>query len=208
MAQTDNNTLAVPSSDDKYVTVFNDPVNFNAKHPLHNSWTLWFDNPGKKSNSNNWEQSLKELITFDTVEDFWGVYNNVMKTCDLSISSNYHLFKQGIKPMWEDAANKRGGKWSIQLPRNKTMAEIDNIWLFTMLACIGEAFEYENEVCGAVVSVRKGFFRISLWTRSSDNQEMAMSIGRTLKKNSGIEGVMEFQSHHESTKTGGKAWTV
>jgi len=107
-----------------------------------------------------------------------------------------------------------------------------------MLACIGEAFEYENEVCGVVVSVRKGFFRISLWTRTSDNQEMAMSIGyvllqddlahmsdfpnqrsyssfaslpsssRTLKKNSGIEGVMEFQSHHESTKTGGKAWTV
>ena len=46
-----------------------------------------------------------------------------------------------------------------------------------MLACIGEAFEYENEVCGAVVSVRKAFFRIALWTRSSDNQEMATSIG-------------------------------
>lgn len=46
-----------------------------------------------------------------------------------------------------------------------------------MLACIGEAFEYENEVCGAVVSVRKAFFRIALWTRSSDNQEMAISIG-------------------------------
>jgi translation initiation factor 4E len=72
MAQSDNNTLAVPAEESKYVTVFNDPVNFNAKHPLHSSWTLWFDNPGKKSNANNWEQSLKELITFDTVEDFWG----------------------------------------------------------------------------------------------------------------------------------------
>lgn len=60
------------------------------------------------------------------------VYNNIMKTCDLSISSNYHLFKQGIKPMWEDPANKHGGKWSIQLPRNKTMSEIDNIWLYTV----------------------------------------------------------------------------
>lgn len=60
------------------------------------------------------------------------VYNNIMKTCDLSISSNYHLFKQGIKPMWEDPANKHGGKWSIQLPRNKTMSDIDNIWLYTV----------------------------------------------------------------------------
>ncbi|KAF9958527.1 eukaryotic translation initiation factor 4E [Mortierella alpina] len=207
MASNQDNTLAVPSSEGKYVTVFNDPVNFNAKHPLHNSWTLWFDNPGKKSNANNWEQSLKELITFDTVEDFWGVYNNIMKTCDLSISSNYHLFKQGIKPMWEDAANKHGGKWSIQLPRNKTMSEIDNIWLDTMLSCIGEAYEQEQEVCGVVVSVRKAFFRIALWTRSSDNQALAMSIGRVLKRSANIDGVLEFQPHSDS-KSAGKPWTV
>lgn len=46
-----------------------------------------------------------------------------------------------------------------------------------MLACIGEAFEYENEVCGVVVSVRKAFFRISMWTKSCDNQTVAMSLG-------------------------------
>ncbi|KAK3828633.1 MAG: translation initiation factor eIF-4E [Benniella sp.] len=204
MAQNDN--LAVPSGD-KYITVFNDPVNFNVKHPLHNPWTLWFDNPPKKSNEKNWEQSLKELITIDTVEDFWGVYNNIMKVCDLTINSNYHLFKQGIKPMWEDTANKHGGKWSIQLMRNKTIDEIDGIWLYTMLACIGEAFEQESEVCGAVVSVRKAFFRISLWTRSSDNRDLAMSIGRALKGQIGINGVFEFQPHHD-TNTSGKPWTV
>ena len=33
--------------------------------------------------------------------------------------SNYYLFKRGIKPAWEDAANTKGGKWSIQLPRGK-----------------------------------------------------------------------------------------
>ncbi|KAK3825943.1 MAG: translation initiation factor eIF 4e-like domain-containing protein [Benniella sp.] len=204
---TSSNTLAVPP-EGRYITVFNDPVNFNAKHPLHNSWTLWFDNPGKKSNSNTWEQSLKELITFDTVEDFWGVYNNIMKVCDLAVSSNYHLFKQGIKPMWEDPANKRGGKWSIQLPRNRTtMREIDNNWLYTMLACIGEAFEHDEEVCGVVVSVRRTLFRISLWTRSSDNYEKAMSIGRTLKRSANIDGVLEYQSHHE-TSNAGTPWTV
>ncbi|KAG0246206.1 eukaryotic initiation factor 4E [Mortierella sp. GBAus27b] len=207
MAQNDN--LAVPTAgpDGQYITVFNDPVNFNAKHPLNTPWTLWFDNPGKKTNANTWEMTLKELITFDTVEDFWGVYNNIMKTCDLQISSNYHLFKQGIKPMWEDSANNHGGKWSIQLPRNKTMGDIDNIWLYTMLACIGGAFEQENEVCGAVVSVRKAFFRIALWTRSSDNRDLAMSIGRTLKNQTGIDGQFEFQPHHE-TRTSGRPWTV
>ncbi|KAG0228129.1 eukaryotic translation initiation factor 4E [Actinomortierella wolfii] len=204
MAQNDN--LAVPTGNNQYVTVFNDPVNFNAKHPLNNAWTLWFDNPGKKANDRNWMQSLKELITFDTVEDFWGVYNNVVKADQLAIGSNYHLFKQGIKPMWEDEANAHGGKWSIQLPRNKTMADIDRIWLYTMLACIGEAFEYENEICGVVVSVRKAFFRIALWTRSSDKENVAMAIGRTLKQSAGIHGEFEFTAHHE-TKTSQK-WVV
>lgn len=28
---------------------------------------------------------------------------------------DYHLFKSGIKPMWEDSANRRGGKWMVRL---------------------------------------------------------------------------------------------
>src|SRR5437763_13072754 len=39
-----------------------------------------------------------------------------------------------------------------------------------MLACIGESFDYSDEVCGAVFSVRKIFYRISLWTRTSNNK--------------------------------------
>jgi hypothetical protein len=53
-------------------TVFSDPVNFNVKHPLYHEWTLWFDNPGKKANITSWSANLKELITFDSVEEFWG----------------------------------------------------------------------------------------------------------------------------------------
>ncbi|RUS22818.1 translation initiation factor eIF 4e-like domain-containing protein [Endogone sp. FLAS-F59071] len=61
-----------PLDDDSLTTVFHDPVNYNVKHPLHNAWTLWFDNPGKKANAQSWSLNLKELVTFDSVEDFWG----------------------------------------------------------------------------------------------------------------------------------------
>lgn len=34
------------SADDNAVrTVFHDPENFNVKHPLMNTWTLWFTKP-------------------------------------------------------------------------------------------------------------------------------------------------------------------
>jgi hypothetical protein len=35
-------------------------------------------------------------------------------------------------PAWEDAANKEGGKWAVQLPRDKTKGAIDQMWLYTV----------------------------------------------------------------------------
>jgi translation initiation factor 4E len=35
-------------------------------------------------------------------------------------------------PAWEDTANKNGGKWAIQVPRDKTKGAIDKMWLYTV----------------------------------------------------------------------------
>lgn len=32
-------------SESQPITVFHDPENFNVKHPLMNTWTLWFTKP-------------------------------------------------------------------------------------------------------------------------------------------------------------------
>jgi len=60
------------------------------------------------------------------------LYNNIIAPSHLSPNSNYYLFKEGIKPAWEDEANSQGGKWSVQLPRGKYAAEIDTYWLYTV----------------------------------------------------------------------------
>lgn len=71
---------------------------------------------------------MKEVVTFDSVEEFWGVYvglpahlsghqhspsllsqNNITPTSELALKSDYHLFKKGVKPEWEDPQNKHGG---------------------------------------------------------------------------------------------------
>lgn len=38
------------------------------KHPLQNIWTLWYYEPDK---SKSWEESQREITSFDTAEDFW-----------------------------------------------------------------------------------------------------------------------------------------
>lgn len=57
---------------DKIITVFDDPTNFNVKHALQNAWTLWFTKP--PSGKQDWNELLKEVISFDSVEEFWGIY--------------------------------------------------------------------------------------------------------------------------------------
>ena len=65
--QTDRDT---PQKD---VTVFHDPENFTVKHPLQHQWTLWFTKP-PSGKGDNWNDLLKEVVTFDSVEEFWGVF--------------------------------------------------------------------------------------------------------------------------------------
>ena len=57
---------------EKIVTVFDDPTNFNVKHQLQHKWTLWFTKP--PSGKQDWNELLKEVISFDSVEEFWGIY--------------------------------------------------------------------------------------------------------------------------------------
>ncbi|KAJ1940214.1 eukaryotic translation initiation factor 4E, partial [Linderina pennispora] len=53
-------------------TVLTDAENFDTVHPLNSEWTLWFDNPSRRTNTSSWTQNLKEIVTLGTVEDFWG----------------------------------------------------------------------------------------------------------------------------------------
>lgn len=66
-----NDENAAPS--DEIRTVFHDVNNFNVKHPLMNTWSLWFTKP-PSGKGDNWNDLLKEVVSFDTVEEFWGVY--------------------------------------------------------------------------------------------------------------------------------------
>lgn len=38
---------------------------------------------------------------FDQVEQFWKYYAHIVRPSDLTGHSDYHLFKEGIRPMWE-----------------------------------------------------------------------------------------------------------
>ncbi len=61
------------------------------KHPLSYSWTLWyFANDGRQE----WEDNLKQVSTFRTVEDFWALYHHIASVSELRSGCDYSLFRQ------------------------------------------------------------------------------------------------------------------
>jgi len=174
---------------------------FEIKHPLQFGWSWWYDNPGPnnwKTTQASWNQNLKKIYTFSTVEDFWCLWNNIKGANDLPPGSNYHVFKDGIEPCWEDPSNNCGGKWIIPVKSSQRDTQLKQLWMWAVLACIGNSFEDEDEVCGVVVSVRKSSDKICLWTRNATEEAKTKRIGQQLKDLLGLQIKIEYQVHADA----------
>ncbi|KAI3938018.1 hypothetical protein MKW98_018574 [Papaver atlanticum] len=165
-------------------------------HSLEHSWTFWFDNPSAKSKQATWGSSIRPIHTFSTVEDFWGLYNNIHHPSKLGVGADFHCFKFKIEPKWEDPVCANGGKWTISSPRGKA----DTMWLYTLLAMIGEQFNHGDDICGAVVNVRGKQEKIALWTKNASNEATQLSIGRQWKEFLDYNDSIGFIFHEDAKK--------
>ncbi|ELU02096.1 hypothetical protein CAPTEDRAFT_176509 [Capitella teleta] len=170
------------------------------EHPLQFNYTLWYSrrSPGKQNMSQSYDQNLKKVGTFASVEQFWNHYCHIARPCELSGHSDFHMFKDGIRPMWEDDANKLGGKWIIRLKKGLASRCWENI----ILAMLGEQFMVGEEICGAVISIRYQEDILSLWNRTSNDQQTTSRIRDTLRRvlNLPPNTIMEYKTHNDSLK--------
>ncbi|DBB04491.1 hypothetical protein WJX77_000531 [Trebouxia sp. C0004] len=181
-------STGAPQREDGEITSTMDNKQSADKHPLEHKWTLWFDNPSGKQKQDTWGSSLRSVYTFDTVEDFWCLYNNIKPPSWVSSGADFHLFKKGIEPKWEDPRCEHGGKWTVLVPKGpNTKQTMDTYWLNAMMACIGEQFTEGDEICGIVVNVRARQDRLCMWTKTASNEAAQVSIAKQLKSTLGIE---------------------
>ncbi|XP_055388995.1 uncharacterized protein LOC129618215 [Condylostylus longicornis] len=87
-----------------------------ACHELQTPWTFWYDRKvrvsyssgsgGRKESdmlmdSAHYAKNLKEIHTFETVEEFYRAFAFIKKPSELPTDFNISLFRRGSKPMWE-----------------------------------------------------------------------------------------------------------
>ncbi len=152
----------------KYNTTTSATANsIDSDHPLKSTWTLFYRPPTNKYS--DYEKSTIKLASISSVESFWTIYSHLKRPSQLPSVSDYHIFKEGIRPVWEDEANKRGGKWIIRLKKGVA----DRYWEDILFAIVGDQFmEASDEVCGAVLSVRSGEDVLNVWTRNDGGRNV------------------------------------
>lgn len=179
-------------------------------HPLERPWTMWFMNGDNKVKAHKppidggleWNQGLIELYTFESVEDFWAVYNHIQLPAKLRLKNDYMVFRKGVRPEWEDSTNRGGGMWKLILPSKMRATDLDRMWLETLLSMIGESYgQLGDLICGAYLQRRQKEDRIQLWT-TSGNEEEIKAIGGILKQklNLSKESYIHYLRHDDQTQ--------
>ncbi|RLN27302.1 hypothetical protein BBJ28_00007223, partial [Nothophytophthora sp. Chile5] len=159
VAKTTEAAAAIPAAVEDVATKV-----LNAKrrrHPLQNRWVLWYDNPKKRHSTESWEENLKNVYSFSTVEDFW---------------------------------------WYVDA-RATRFAGLPCV----MLSLIGETLQDEDDICGAVVSVRKPQDRIAIWSATANAEDRQKAIGRGFRQalvDLGKNEVLKYQSHADAAASG------
>jgi translation initiation factor 4E len=115
-----------------------------------------------------YEVQVKKIAEFDSVEDFWGIFQHLRKPDSCRAGIEYFMFKEPIKPMWEDENNKNGGRISIKLRKDYTTI----IWEEMIFALIGGILpkQMKEEINGIVVTSRKEYNTLQIWFKTYEKQ--------------------------------------
>ncbi|EAY02194.1 hypothetical protein TVAG_450940 [Trichomonas vaginalis G3] len=156
---------------------------------------MFYRAPGSKA-ADNYEKNIHTLGSFNTIEEFWSIYSHLKRPNDLEPPTDYHLFRNGIRAIWEDQDNVKGGKWIIRLKKGLG----SYYWERLIMALIGEQFPVD--ALGAVISVRYPEDIISLWNRTASDDKVRHEICRALCSALELppDTKLEYKQHYDAVR--------
>lgn len=110
-----------------------------------------------------WKSKMTTVCVMRTIDEFWGVYNNLRQPEDILNRGDYYLFKDGILPEWEDPMNSEGGSWVINLSSNTVNLAWETVLLALIGASVGAAMHH---ICGGVLTARRRMYKVLIWVDS------------------------------------------
>ena len=164
----------IPQEETKFENKNNNNINPNKK--LENKFSflyridenIRYQSQKQVMEKEKYESQVKKIADFDTIEDFWSIFQHLRKPDSCIPGIEYFMFKEPIKPLWEDENNKNGGRFSIKLKHGYTTI----IWEEMIFALIGGILpkEMKDQINGIVVTSRKEFNTLQIWFKNYDDK--------------------------------------
>lgn len=161
-----------------------------------------------------YETRLVHLAQVSDVKAFWNVFNN-FDVLQLPLRDSIHLFHRGVKPIWEDPRNSRGGCWTFRVPK----AVASEFWKEVCMMAIGEQLQsavesdrttFRDDICGISLAVRFNSLLVQIWNRDAAHEEGIERIKETVLNgvSDGLrprDGSYYYKKHAEHSAFAGKA---
>jgi hypothetical protein len=165
------------------------------KKPVYfeHAWCLWFDRYiGRGFTAHEYADAIKEVFVVKTIQEFWRWYNNLPGAAELDPSCTYHLMKNGIRPLWEDPGNVRGGNLTAKI----SCKDANEVWLRLCLLAISGQLDHflakcGDQICGVSIGMRKTDAAIYLWNadaKAFDQPRMLLYLEEALCGGGGGDG--------------------
>ncbi|KAL4790850.1 translation initiation factor eIF 4e-like domain-containing protein [Aspergillus venezuelensis] len=161
--------------------------------PLQYHWTFWYDkhadNATTTVTSTTGDTKDVEIynsrlsIFYESVSDiatFYRIYNNYPWE-KIPQRDAVHIFRKGVKPIWEDPENLRGGCWRFRVPKRKAQAFFHEIAVLAISNEFQAVLEKEHDhVLGVSTSVRFNTHLISVWNKLGNNERSVELLKETI----------------------------
>jgi translation initiation factor 4E len=155
-----------------------DPLLFSRKGgALPSPLMLYFESsPPRGIDSQVFDQNVRVVGQFTHMSQVWNFF---LRLCDcqhvLPNYSNLRLFRKGVRPLWEDEANRAGGKFFIPRKKNRAFASYVRI----IVAIVTGQLQLPTDSVGICLHIRSNVSSLQIWsTTQPSKEEEALAIER------------------------------
>jgi len=169
---------------------------------LQYTWVLWEQITQADSKVDKYADATHRVASFGTVKGFWKYWNHLPQPSVLldgkkfvregsdgarSVVDALMVFREGIKPEWEDQVNASGGHFQFQLKPTISGGIIDEYWNNIVLGIVGGTIEPADMITGVrlvdkLTQARAPVVRIEVWFSNFDDTAKVDQLQQSLER--------------------------
>mmetsp|Transcript_47960 Transcript_47960/g.127029 ORF Transcript_47960/g.127029 Transcript_47960/m.127029 type:complete len:231 (-) Transcript_47960:115-807(-) len=170
--------------------------------PLRYTWSIWEQIMQANEKGAAYSDATHKVASLSTVQEFWKLWNHMPQPSELleqkrmvreqpdglHVIDAVMIFRENIRPEWEDKMNATGGHFQFQLKPSIGGGQVDEYWNNLVLGMIGATIEPVGMITGVrLVDKLSGpraanVIRLEVWYTNNDDTTAVQTLRKNIEK--------------------------